>query len=113
MVSQPLINVSHCSLRGVCIHCIQSVSEGKHQYLEKQTWRHMAQNLGPIESHPVKGGMWENVTVHAQQLRRGEKIEKTYILFLYERDDKSKLKTEKAGSYQDNFWVKKYFIPNS
>ena len=72
----------------------------------------MAQNLGPIESHPVKGGMWENVTVHAQQLRKKKRIEKTYILFLYGRDDKLKLKAEKAGSYQDNFWVKKYFIPN-
>ena len=63
----------------------------------------MAQNLGPIESHPVKGGMWENVTVHTRKLRRGKRIEKTYILFLYGRDDKSKLKTEKEGSYQDNF----------
>ena len=71
----------------------------------------MAQNLGPIEAHPVEGGMWENVTVHAQQLRKKKRIEKTYILFLYGRDDKLKHKTEKAGSYQDNFWVKKYFIP--
>jgi hypothetical protein len=46
----------------------------------------MAQNLGPIESHPVKGGMWENVTVYTRQLRRGKRIEKTYILFLYGRE---------------------------
>ena len=72
----------------------------------------MAQNLGPIESHPVKGGMWENVTMPTQQLHEKESVEKTYILFLYGRG-KSKLETEKAGSYQDNFWVKKYFIPNS
>ena len=86
MVGQPLINVSHCSLRSVCIHCIAKCEWGYTSILKKQTWCHMAQNLGPIESHPVKGGMWENVTVYTRQLCRGKRIEKTYILFLYRRE---------------------------